>query len=56
VVTIQYPGILTATATQKTTNFVTIPLNPSGICGTTGFYTGLPIFFIGDVFGGVIEN
>jgi hypothetical protein len=56
VVTIQYPGILTTTATQKTTNFVTIPLNPSGICGTTGFYTGIPIFFIGDVFGGVIEN
>jgi len=56
VVSIQYPGILTATATQKTTNFVTIPLNPSGICGTTGFYTGLPIFFTGDVFGGIIEN
>jgi hypothetical protein len=56
VVTIQYPGILTATATAKTTNFVTIPLNPSGICGTTGFYAGLPIFFTGDVFGGVIEN
>jgi len=56
VVTIQYPGILTTTATAKTTNFVTIPLNPSGICGTTGFYTGLPIFFTGDVFGGVIEN
>lgn len=56
VVTIQYPGILTSTATEQTTNFVTIPLNPSGICGTTGFYTGLPIFFTGDVFGGVIEN
>jgi hypothetical protein len=56
VITIQYPGILNATATEKTTNFVTIPLNPSGICGTTGFYTGLPIFFTGDVFGGVIEN
>ena len=56
VVTIQYPGILTTTATAKTTNFVTIPLNPSGICGTTGFYAGLPIFFTGDVFGGVIEN
>jgi hypothetical protein len=56
VVTIQYPGILTATATANTTNFVTIPLNPSGICGTTGFYTGLPIFFTGEVFGNVIEN
>ncbi len=56
IVTIQYPGILTATATAKTTNFVKIPLNPSGICGTTGFYTGLPIFFTGNVFGGVIEN
>jgi hypothetical protein len=56
IVTIQYPGILNATATTKTTNFITIPLNPSGICGTTGFYTGLPIFFTGDVFGGIIEN
>jgi hypothetical protein len=56
VVTIQYPGILATTNTEKTTNFVKIPLNSSGICGTTGFYTGVPIFFTGDVFGGVIEN
>lgn len=56
VVTIQYPGILTATATEHITNFVTIPLNPSGICGTNGFYTGIPIFFTGEVFGGIIEN
>jgi len=56
VISIQYPGILTSTATSQTTNFVTIPLNPSGICGTTGFYTGIPIFFTGNVFGGVIEN
>ena len=56
IVTIQYPGILNTTATEKTTNFVTIPLTASGLAGTNGFYTGLPIFFTGNVFGNIIEN
>ena len=56
VVTLFYPGILTATATTKTVNTVTIPQTTSGLGGTNGFYTNLPIFFTGAVFGGIIEN
>ncbi len=56
VVTLFYPGILDTTATTSTINTLTIPLNPSNLGGTSGFYTGLPIFFTGNVFGGVIEN
>jgi len=56
VVTMFYPGILTATATTSTTNSITVPLTGSGLGGTTGFYTNLPVFFVGTVFGGVIEN
>jgi len=56
IVTLFYPGILDTTATTGTVNILTIPLNGSGLGGTYGFYTGLPIFFTGDVFGGVIEN
>ena len=56
VITIDYPGITTATATTSGTNAITIPLNPSGTGGTNGFYTGLSVFFTGNVFGGIIEN
>jgi len=56
IISIQYPGILTATATQKTTNYITVPLTTSGKCGTNGWYTGLPIFFTGKTFSNVIEN
>jgi hypothetical protein len=56
VVTIQYPGILTATKTEKTTNYITLPLTTSGKYGTTGFYTGLPVFFTGSTFGNIVEN
>ena len=56
VVTMFYPGILTATATTSTTNGITVPLTGSGLGGTSGFYTNLPVFFVGNVFGGVIEN
>lgn len=56
VVSIQYPGILNAVATSKTTNYVTIPLTSSGMGGTTNMYTGMPVFFTGGVFGGVVEN
>jgi len=56
VVTLFYPGILNATNTTSVVNSVTIPKTASDLGGTTGFYLGLPIFFTGDVFGGVIEN
>ena len=56
IVTLFYPGLITATATTGTINTVTIPLTISGLGGTTGFYTNLPIFFTGDVFGGIIDN
>ena len=56
IVTLFYPGILSATATTATTNLITIPLTGSGLGGTSGFYTNLPIFFTGNVFGNVIEN
>jgi|688.fasta_scaffold00229_11 hypothetical protein len=56
VLTINYPGIYSCTATNKTTNTITAPLSLLGTGGTIGFYTGLPVFFTGDVFSGVIEN
>lgn len=56
VVTIDYPGILPVTATQTATNFLTTPLQPGNQGGTSGFYQGVPISFIGNVFGGIIEN
>lgn len=56
IVTIQYPGILIATATNSTNNAITVPLLPSGIGGTQGFYQGIPVFFVGSVFGNIIEN
>jgi len=56
VVTIDYPGILPVTATQKSTNFITTPLLPGNQGGTKGFYPGIPLSFIGNVFGGVVAN
>ena len=56
IMTVDYSGIRTATATTATSNVITVPLNAIGQSGTTSFYTGLPIFFTGTVFGGVIEN
>lgn len=56
ILTVNYPGILTVTATQSGTNALTVPLSLIGTGGTTGFYTNLPIFFTGNVFGGIIEN
>ena len=56
VVTIAYPGILDVTATELTTNFITTPTLPTGTAGTSGFYVGLPVYFVGNVFGGIIEN
>ena len=56
IMTINYSGIRTATATTSTTNVITVPLNAIGQSGTNAFYQGLPIFFTGNVFGGIIEN
>jgi len=56
VVTIDYPGILPVTATQKSTNFITTPLLPGNQGGTVGFYPGIPLTFTGEVFGGVVAN
>jgi len=56
VVTLFYPGILNSTSTTSATNSITVPLTSSGLGGTSGFYPNLPVFFTGNVFGGVIEN
>ena len=56
IVTIAYPGILDVTATEQTSNFITSPTLPTGTGGTTGFYVGLPVYFVGSVFGGIIDN
>ena len=56
IVTIAYPGILDVTATAITSNFITSPLLPTGTGGTAGFYAGLPVYFVGNVFGGIIDN
>ena len=58
VVTLFYPGILNATTTTATVNTISVPqvqVNPD-LGGTSGFYPDLPIYFTGNVFGGVIEN
>lgn len=56
IVSIDYPGILQVTNTTAVTNYVTTPLNTNGHGGTSGFYVGIPLFFVGDVFGGIIAN
>ena len=56
IVTIAYPGILDVTATEQTSNFITSPTLPTGTGGTSGFYVGLPVYFVGSVFGGLVEN
>jgi hypothetical protein len=56
VITVNYPGIRNVTNTLKTLNTITVPLNDTGTGGTAGFYVNLPIFFTGNVFGGIVEN
>ena len=56
ILTINYDGIRNTTATTAGTNYVTVELTPTGQNGTTNFYVGLPIFFTGDVFGGIVAN
>ena len=56
ILTVNYPGILNVTATQSGTNILTVPISEIGTGGTAGFYTNLPVFFTGNVFGGIVEN
>lgn len=56
IITANYPGIMSVTNTQSVTNKLTIPLNASGTGGTNNFYIDLPVFFTGDVYGGVVAN
>jgi hypothetical protein len=56
IVSVEYPGIIEATQTESVINAITVPLSPVGTGGTIGFYTNLPVFFTGNVFGGIIEN
>mgnify|MGYP003636744785 CR=1 FL=1 len=56
VVTLNYPGLLTATATEAVTNKITIPQSVIGTGGTDGFYIGIPLFFTGTMIGGIEEN
>jgi len=56
VLTVNYPGILTATATTAGTNVITIPTSEIGTGGTAGFYPGIPLFFPDPTFGGITPN
>ena len=64
IITVNYPGIRQITATtasstnpvNNTKGYLTVPLTEVGTGGTQGFYTGLPVFFVGSVFGGIREN
>lgn len=56
ILTVNYPGIRTATATTSTINTVTVPVSAIGTGGTQGFYTNLPLFFTGNVFGQIVQN
>jgi hypothetical protein len=56
ILTFNYPGILTVTGTQAGTNAITVPTTLLGTGGTSGFYTNLPVFFTGNVFGNILEN
>jgi hypothetical protein len=56
VLTINYDGIRTTTATTAGLNYINVQLTPTGQNGTNNFYVGLPIFFTGNVFGGVVAN
>jgi hypothetical protein len=56
ILTINYNGLRNTSATSATNNTVTVDLTVTGQAGTTLFYTGLPIFFVGTEFGGIIEN
>jgi hypothetical protein len=56
IMTINYSGLRNASATTSVTNTITVDLTVTGENGTNGFYTGMPLFFTGEVFGGIVEN
>ena len=56
ILTLNYPGLVTATATEAVTNKITIPQSVIGTGGTDGFYVGIPLFFTGTMIGGIEEN
>lgn len=62
VLTVNYPGIRTATSIDGITSTtpgictITIPISEVGTSGTSRMYTNLPVYFVGNVFGGLIEN
>ena len=56
ILTVNYPGIEQTTQTDATNNSIYIPLRLTGEGGTQGFYTGLPLYFTGNVFGEIVEN
>ena len=56
ILTVNYSGILNVTASESVTNALTVPLSDIGTGGTIGFYTNIPVFFDGNVFGGVVAN
>jgi len=56
VLTINYSGIRNATVTTSGTNTITVLLTATGQNGTNGLYTGIPVYFTGNVFGGISEN
>jgi len=56
IVNLNYPGLLTTTATEAVTNKITLPQSVIGTGGTDGFYAGISLFFTGDVFGSIVEN
>ena len=55
ILTVNYPGILDVTSIEDS-NIITVPLNPTGTGGTNGFYVNMPVFFTGEVYGGIIAN
>ena len=56
ILTVNYPGIIQATATQSAINAITVPLTAIGTGGTVGFYPNLALFFTGTAFGGILTD
>jgi len=56
ILTVDYPGIRKAIQTTASNNSITIPISSTGFGGTQGFYIGMMMFFVGNTFGGMVEN
>lgn len=56
ILTVDYSGIRNATQTVSSNNSVIIPISSTGFGGTSGFYIGMMLFFVGQTFGGIVEN